>query len=172
MSKPGQVGTPPGSAGMNRPVESEPAAANTPEEKGLESQPTFAGGAGVSVLGDTMAPVSARLSPSRLTTSKFPVVHWERYEFLQLLGKGGMGAVYKARDPRLDRLIALKFIHSSDDQMILRFMQEARTQARIDHPGICKISARGRTTEELAESQKGNDPVFDPAPSHAAPEGP
>ena len=61
------------------------------------------------------------------------------YRLGRKLGEGGMGAVYKARDPRLNRPIALKFIHSSDDEMILRFMQEARAQARIDHPGICKV---------------------------------
>lgn len=73
-------------------------------------------------------------------TEKFPVAHWERYEFIKHLGRGGMGAVYMARDPRLNRLIALKFLHGRDEQMTLRFMQEARAQARIDHPHICKMS--------------------------------
>ena len=143
MSKPGPAGTPPGSARSKRPDGSEPVHTNSPWEKGLESQPTLSAEAGVSALGDTMAPAPDNLTANLPATGKFPVVHWERYEFLQLLGKGGMGAVYKARDPRLNRLIALKFIYSSDDQMILRFMQEARAQARIDHPGICKIPAPG-----------------------------
>lgn len=64
---------------------------------------------------------------------------WSRYEFLSLLGQGGMGAVYKARDRTLGRIVALKFIRGADRQMIARFMQEARAQSRVDHPGICKV---------------------------------
>ena len=103
-----------------------------------------------SALGDTMAPPSNQAPPAATPTGKFPVLGWNRYEFVKLLGKGGMGAVYKARDPRLNRPIALKFIHSSDDEMILRFMQEARAQARIDHPGICKIPVPCEHSDERA----------------------
>lgn len=69
----------------------------------------------------------------------FPVSGWERYEFLELLGRGGMGEVYKARDKRLGRTVALKFILGSDPDLVMRFLQEARAQARIDHPNICKV---------------------------------
>lgn len=71
--------------------------------------------------------------------STFPVVGWDRYEFLSLLGQGGMGAVYKARDRRIQRLVALKFIRGGDERMTLRLLQEARAQARIDHRGVCKV---------------------------------
>lgn len=71
--------------------------------------------------------------------SLFPVASWDRYEFLSLLGQGGMGAVYKARDRRLHRLVALKFIRGGDERMTLRLLQEARAQARIDHRGVCKV---------------------------------
>lgn len=71
--------------------------------------------------------------------SKFPVESWDRYEFQKLLGQGGMGAVYKARDKRLGRLVALKFIRGGDEQMTHRFMQEARAQSRLDHPNICHV---------------------------------
>lgn len=70
---------------------------------------------------------------------EFPVQDWDRYEFLGLLGQGGMGAVYKARDRRLRRIVALKFIRGGDDRLTQRFMQEARAQSRIDHPGVCKV---------------------------------
>ena len=70
---------------------------------------------------------------------EFPVSNWDRYEFLSLLGQGGMGAVYKARDRRLRRIVALKFIRGGDDRLTQRFMQEARAQSRIDHPGVCKV---------------------------------
>lgn len=61
------------------------------------------------------------------------------FRILGLLGRGGMGAVYRARDRRLGRLVALKFIHGDDPGMIQRFLQEARAQARLDHPYICKV---------------------------------
>ena len=77
--------------------------------------------------------------PAPALTEVFPVAHWERYQLLALLGRGGMGAVYKARDPRLNRYIAVKFLHDNQEQQSLRFMQEARAQARIDHPCICKV---------------------------------
>ena len=72
-------------------------------------------------------------------SSRFPVEHWDRYEFQKLLGQGGMGAVYKALDKRLGRTVALKFIRGSDEQMTQRFMQEARAQSRLDHTGICHV---------------------------------
>lgn len=85
-------------------------------------------------------------------TKTFPIANWERYEFIRLLGQGGMGAVYLARDPRLGRLIALKFIRNIDAHTTLRFMQEARAQARIDHPDICKISGNYQSSDGIAQS--------------------
>jgi serine/threonine-protein kinase len=58
---------------------------------------------------------------------------------LELLGRGGMGEVYKARDQRLDRMVALKFIRGDEPDRIVRFLREARAQARIDHPNVCKV---------------------------------
>jgi serine/threonine-protein kinase len=88
-------------------------------------------------------PASAPTGPSAAPVvgpqPEFPVPNWERYEFILLLGRGGMGAVYKARDRRLGRIVALKFIHTEDPAMAQRFQQEARAQASIDHPLICKV---------------------------------
>lgn len=64
---------------------------------------------------------------------------WDRYEIIRLLGKGGMGSVFEARDKRIDRRVALKFIHTVDPYMTSRFLQEARAQARINHPNVCKV---------------------------------
>lgn len=69
----------------------------------------------------------------------FPAPHWDKYEFVEVLGRGGMGMVYKATDRRLGRPVALKFIHGDDRGLIQRFLQEARAQARLDHPNICKV---------------------------------
>jgi TolB-like protein/tRNA A-37 threonylcarbamoyl transferase component Bud32/Tfp pilus assembly protein PilF len=58
------------------------------------------------------------------------------YEILALIGSGGMGEVYKARDPRLNRFVAIKLL--KDDQNS-RFQQEARAIAALNHPHICQI---------------------------------
>ncbi len=64
---------------------------------------------------------------------------WGRYEILDVLGVGGMGTVYKARDRRLRRTVALKVLRSSEPQQIQRLLREARAQARVEHDLICKV---------------------------------
>ncbi|MCY1022834.1 serine/threonine-protein kinase [Pyxidicoccus sp. MSG2] len=75
--------------------------------------------------------------PDRSRALPFP--DWERYEFLERLGQGGMGEVFEARDRRLGRRVALKFIRDANTERADRFLQEARTQVRIDHPHVCKV---------------------------------
>jgi len=58
------------------------------------------------------------------------------YEILVLIGAGGMGEVYKARDTRLDRIVAVKV---SKEQFSERFEREARAVAALNHPNICTI---------------------------------
>ena len=64
-----------------------------------------------------------------------------RYEILAPLGAGGMGEVYHARDPQLDRAVAIKILTSSraTGPQLERFQREARAVARITHPHICTI---------------------------------
>lgn len=69
----------------------------------------------------------------------FPVTNWDRYEFVEFLGEGGMGKVYKARDPKLNRYVALKFIRGDELELVERFMREARAQAKVEHNNICKV---------------------------------
>jgi eukaryotic-like serine/threonine-protein kinase len=58
------------------------------------------------------------------------------YEILALIGAGGMGEVYKARDPRLDRIVAIKRLKG---RHTARFEQEAHAVAALNHPNICQI---------------------------------
>ncbi len=65
----------------------------------------------------------------------------ERYRIEAVLGKGGMGAVFKGHDTRLDRPVAVKVIPPElvSDTLVTRFEREARTAAKLDHPGIIPI---------------------------------
>jgi eukaryotic-like serine/threonine-protein kinase len=71
---------------------------------------------------------------------------------LSLLGAGGMGEVYRARDPRLGRDVAIKVVASSltrDDQARARFEREARAVAALSHPNILAIHDVGREGERV-----------------------
>ncbi|NNB84030.1 serine/threonine-protein kinase [Corallococcus exiguus] len=72
-----------------------------------------------------------------------PASHRERYALLSLLGRGGMGEVHRARDLRLDREVALKFLRGASPERAMRLLQEARAQARLDHPNICRVLEAG-----------------------------
>ena len=90
-----------------------------------------------------------------------PGVRLGPYEVLGLLGAGGMGEVYKARDTRLDRTVAIKILPtelSSDDERRTRFAREAKTIAGFGHPQICTpydIGIDGRTRSLVMEYLAG-----------------
>lgn len=65
-----------------------------------------------------------------------------RYEVMRSLGRGGMGEVLLARDPDLDRLVAVKLLHdhsAGDPDALSQFRAEARAAAALSHPGIVTI---------------------------------
>src|SRR4051812_4146011 len=64
------------------------------------------------------------------------------YEIVAPLGAGGMGEVYRARDTRLDRTVAIKVLSShlsSDPDLRARFEREARAISSLSHPNICAL---------------------------------
>ncbi|HNN91694.1 MAG TPA: protein kinase, partial [Pseudomonadota bacterium] len=84
---------------------------------------------------------SASDSAASLRNQPLPLQDWERYQIVEFLGAGAMGTVYKARDPRLNRFVALKFIrdNTAGSELAQRFYREARSQAGIEHEYVCKI---------------------------------
>lgn len=99
-----------------------------------------------------------------------------QYTILELLGRGGMGEVYKATDTRLKRLVAIKVVRSSscpNSQDHLRLLQEARAAAALNHPNIVQVFGlehyagndcivmefvEGRTLRDLISSAKATVP--------------
>ncbi|MDZ4797325.1 MAG: serine/threonine-protein kinase [Bryobacteraceae bacterium] len=73
------------------------------------------------------------------------------YEVLEKLGEGGMGVVWKARDPRLERFVALKVLpvaKTTDPERRRRFAQEARAASALNHPHIVTIYDINRADEQ------------------------
>jgi serine/threonine-protein kinase len=81
------------------------------------------------------APRVRELSP----LDELPQALRERFDSVTLLGEGGMGTVYRARDRKLGREVAIKLIYGADVKTGWRFLQEVRAQARIEHPHVCKV---------------------------------
>src|SRR5438445_1245325 len=74
--------------------------------------------------------------------------HFPDFEILELLGQGGMGAVYKARQKKLDRLVALKILPPAwgqDPAFAERFSREAKALARLNHPHIVAVHDFGES---------------------------
>ena len=99
---------------------------------GLAAQTEGPGGAGPQGTKIIQPP----LTPAEIT-ALFP-----QLEILECLGQGGMGVVYKARQPRLNRLVALKILAQEKDrdgQFVERFAREAQALARLSHPNIVTV---------------------------------
>jgi predicted ATPase/tRNA A-37 threonylcarbamoyl transferase component Bud32 len=87
--------------------------------------------------------VDLNRSPSDSDTTLWqPTKSAERYERLELLGRGGMGEVYRARQTDLDRIVALKLVLNErlgDPMFLARFRREALAMARLNHPHIVGV---------------------------------
>ena len=92
---------------------------------------------GYRVVFDSVASGSAPSTPAGIPTSTA-----DRFQLVEILGRGGMGEVWKARDTRLDRDVAVKFIAEElthDSAAVELFEREARAAAAISHPNICTV---------------------------------
>ncbi len=85
------------------------------------------------------------------------------FELTELIGRGGMGEVYRARDTKLDRDVAIKVLPESfarDSERLARFTREAKTLASLNHPNIGAIyglEESGGMTALVTELVEGED---------------
>jgi eukaryotic-like serine/threonine-protein kinase len=102
---------------------------------------------GDEAVADTM---SSGEHPAATPLPSLPLtVETDRYQLLELLGRGGMGEVHKAYDPRLGRFLALKVMREATPEQAARLVSEARSQARVDHPNVCKVYGVGELANKL-----------------------
>jgi hypothetical protein len=97
-----------------------------------------------------ISPTDTLREPTLPGTAAAPPPTIPGYEVLNELGRGGMGIVYRARQTRLDRLVALKMLRAgaqASAMELARFRTEAALQARVQHPHIVQIFEIGETAE-------------------------
>ena len=86
------------------------------------------------------------------------------YEILGPIGAGGMGEVFRARDTRLGRTVAIKFLHSrlsGHSELRARFQREARAISSLAHPNICTLFDVGDNADYLVMEMLDGEPLSD-----------
>jgi serine/threonine-protein kinase len=147
--------TPPPSTPDNEPPESQPPPPpgpdpppeSDPDAGAIAEMESFLGtvAGGRNVTGWAGAPRTVKDFSTR-TEPLAPPSHIASYEILGFLGRGGMGVVYKAMQPGLKRLVALKMILHADhagSEQLARFRTEAEAVARLQHPNIVQVHEVG-----------------------------
>jgi serine/threonine protein kinase len=112
----------------------------------LASEPTTPGATiNINELANQAAPGTRVATVPAELAAQFP-----QLEIIELLGMGGMGMVYKARQPRVDRLVALKILPVESNRgpsFAERFEREAKALAKLNHPGIVTFYDFGQTSK-------------------------
>ena len=133
------------------PVASSPSSTNLQPVKSPSSSslpPITSAGSGIRSTGTGPTPSGSKSGPSQnsytspelqAVTDPEPGTRLHHYEIIKLLGRGGMGSVYLARDLRLGRRVAIKFLRTHSADMTKRFILEARTTAAVAHENIVVI---------------------------------
>ncbi|HEY1548313.1 MAG TPA: serine/threonine-protein kinase [Kofleriaceae bacterium] len=109
----------------------------------------------VSELGRTELGESAQAELARAATSPPSDIRGEaigRFIVLETLGSGGMGVVYAAYDPNLDRKVALKLLSTpvaGSEEARIRMLREAQAMARIDHPNVLRVYEAGQLGDQI-----------------------
>ncbi len=94
------------------------------------------------VLAQAVAPEAAPTATTNIPSLERLAVAFPQLQIVELIGRGGMGFVFKARQPHLDRFVALKLLPDSlahDAHFAERFNREGRTLARLNHPNIVSV---------------------------------
>ena len=94
------------------------------------------------------------------------------YEITSAVGSGGMGEVYRARDPRLDRTVAIKVLSSAvsaDPDRLRRFEQEAKAASQLNHPNILSVYDVGQHSGSPYLVRRINPNELDAVAGTAAP---
>ncbi|HTN76758.1 MAG TPA: serine/threonine-protein kinase, partial [Pirellulaceae bacterium] len=92
-----------------------------------------------SFIGSDTSPVLASLAS---TASVLPIARLKQYRLLELIGRGGMGDVYRAHDETFDRIVAIKVLPADlaeDESFVHRFQREAKAIAGLSHPHIVPV---------------------------------
>jgi serine/threonine protein kinase len=123
--------------------------------------------------------------PAATRTLAFPRQHWGHFELLERIGEGSFGEVYRARDTKLLREVAIKLLKpeaASDRSIRTRVLSEGRALARVDDPsvvrihsveehdgriGLCMEYVRGKTLEDVLDDQ---GPMSAPEAAHVGQE--
>jgi len=116
-------------------------------------------GSRAAVSGDEETLIAPRAS--RPDDPVFPVPGWDRYSCIRFLGQGAMGNVFLARDVRLQRDVAVKFVRDNEPAYVRRLLVEARAQARVDHEAVCKVYEVGEVQGHvyIAMQYIGGEPL-------------
>src|SRR5438128_2035649 len=96
---------------------------------------------------DATLPLAPGMTPGHPQAAGKPATHLGPYELIELLGRGGMGTVWKARHTKLDKLVALKLLPPhlmSDTDAVSRFEREMKAVGKLEHAHIVRAMDAGQ----------------------------